>query len=388
MIFGRFVQRLKQQKWSAIAIELMIVVVGVFIGLQVDNWNESRREAQRGHEYVARIGSDLAEDIQSMDVRLEFWDRVIDHGQGAIRYAETGELVNGSAWKTVLSFYQASQLYPYVPQDATYQEMRNAGDLGLIDDQSLRAALANYYVTGPGFQANILLELQPEYRKIVRGLTPAVVSSHVWAHCHKSYASNLQVQVLIDCASPVSEADAQAVLVAYLANPQLLPELRFWITNLEVSQGLVEKQARRPGACRPGATGGRTMIFHRSLQRFRQQQWGAIANELAIVVVGVFKRALTVLDGGAPMDDDTLLVSAYRANQYINRVRARSTYDELNSTGTIALIRGQALRDTAMRIYNDATIESMTRIRAALFFASLRNDPRFSVLVKKMGFPE
>ena len=242
MIFRRFLTRLRLQQWDAIAIELVIVVVGVFIGMQVSNWNEQRREDQRGHEYLIRIQSDLNEDIQSMDERLEFWGKVIEYGQGAIRFAETGELVNGSAWKTLLSFYQASQLYPYIAQDATYQEMRNAGDLELINDRSLRSALANHYVNGIGPQANVLLEMQPEYRKIVRGLTPSVASNQVWAHCHKSFANNRQQsQALIDCDSPMTEIQAQAVLDGYLAHSQLLPELRFWITDLEVSQGLVEK---------------------------------------------------------------------------------------------------------------------------------------------------
>ena len=153
------------------------------------------------------------------------------------------------------------------------------------------------------------------------------------------------------------------------------------------------------------------MMFRRFLQRLSQHQWGAIATELTIVIIGVFigiqvsnwneeretnqradvftahlkddlreedwryqltinysrevlanaERALAALDDGAPIDGEMLLVNAYRATQYMNRVRARSTYDEMISTGTIALIRNQALRDTAMRVYNDATIDNLVR---------------------------
>jgi hypothetical protein len=37
----------------------------------------------------------------------------------------------------------------------------------------------------------------------------------------------------------MAESAAQAVLDNYLADPRLLPELRFWITNLEVMTGLI-----------------------------------------------------------------------------------------------------------------------------------------------------
>ncbi len=37
----------------------------------------------------------------------------------------------------------------------------------------------------------------------------------------------------------MSEADAQAVLDAYLKDPKLLPELRFCVTNQEVSSKVI-----------------------------------------------------------------------------------------------------------------------------------------------------
>lgn len=39
MIGSRIVEQLKQQHWTSVFIEIAIVVLGVFIGLQVNNWN-------------------------------------------------------------------------------------------------------------------------------------------------------------------------------------------------------------------------------------------------------------------------------------------------------------------------------------------------------------
>ncbi|MDQ3159725.1 MAG: hypothetical protein M3Q51_01735 [Pseudomonadota bacterium] len=237
MILRRVIAHVRKQEWTAIALDFLIVVFGVFFGIQVSNWNASRLDAQRSQGYLARIHADLTADIGALERRLVFWTQVIGHGQGAIRYAETGKLVEGSAWKTVLSFYQASQMFSRVKIDTTYQELRNAGELGLIETPALRTKLAEYYVGGTGSQANYLIAMQPEYRKLVRGLTPSVASAQVWAQCHK--APSIDAQYLLDCESPMAEADAQKVLDAYMANPQLLSELRFWTTNLEVSMTLI-----------------------------------------------------------------------------------------------------------------------------------------------------
>ena len=40
----RLGQALRRQDWATIAIEFVLLVLGVFLGIQVANWNESRLE--------------------------------------------------------------------------------------------------------------------------------------------------------------------------------------------------------------------------------------------------------------------------------------------------------------------------------------------------------
>lgn len=42
MILRRLVENLNQQNWTAIAIEFVLLVLGVFLGIQVSNWNAER----------------------------------------------------------------------------------------------------------------------------------------------------------------------------------------------------------------------------------------------------------------------------------------------------------------------------------------------------------
>jgi hypothetical protein len=238
MILRRLSQSLKQQNWTAIWIEFILLVSGVFLGIQVSNWNAARADDVRAQAYLTRIKGNLNTDIQNIDRRKVYWAQVNNYGNDAIHYIETGELVDGSAWKTVLAFYQASQLWPWATIDTTYQELRNGGELGLIKDERIRTALAQYYIEGSGDDVDYILSYNPEYRKIVRGLTPKIVSNHIWAKCFK--LPNASEQYLLDCESPMSEAEAHAVLDNYRKDPKLLSELRFWVTNQEVALKVVE----------------------------------------------------------------------------------------------------------------------------------------------------
>jgi hypothetical protein len=237
MILRRVIQHVKKQEWTAIGIDLVIVVVGVFIGIQVSNWNADRADNVRAQAYLARIKDNLRNDLESIERRTVFWRQVSDYGNSAIRYAETGTLVDGSAWKTVLAFYQASQVWPWTGNDTTYQELQNGGELSMIKDQGLRSALSDYYREGSSDEVGYLLTMIPEYRKIVRGMSPSVVSNQIWAKCH--YQPNYGEQFLPDCESPMSEAEAQAVLDAFTRDPKLLSELRFWVTNQEVASKVI-----------------------------------------------------------------------------------------------------------------------------------------------------
>lgn len=237
MLARRVLEHVRRLHWSTIAVDLAIVVLGVFLGIQAANWNADRAEQRKAKAYLARIDANLESDLRSIDLRVAFWRQVADYGKAAIHHAETGELVDGSAWKTVLAYYQASQLWQWSTSDATYQEMRSGGELGLIHDEQLRGALMEYYVqTGAGIA--YLFYLQPEYRKIVRGLTPSVVADHIWSACWQQ--PNLHEQKLLDCDSPVSEAEAQAVLAGYRASPNLLAELRFWVANQGVALNVIQ----------------------------------------------------------------------------------------------------------------------------------------------------
>lgn len=237
MRLRRITTHLNEQNWIAVILDFVIVVIGVFVGLQVSNWNEARHDAVRGDEYLERIHTDLLTDVAALDRRSVFWTDVIDYGAAALDFAENGKLRNGSNWETLLAFYQASQIWSYTTSDGTYRELIAAGDVGLVSDPDLRGSLADYYVTG-GRRLARLVDVVPTYREEIRGLTPMRVQRHIWAHCHRFLSDDRQE--LIDCEAPIPEAEARAILVSYLESREAIKGLRFWMTNLAVTSDLAQ----------------------------------------------------------------------------------------------------------------------------------------------------
>ena len=238
MILRRIREHVNSHNWFAVWIDLLIVVLGVFLCTQVSNWNDANRDRHRGESYLASIHGELLTDATAIERRVAFWRQVSGYGEAALAYAEHGTLKEGSAWQTVLAFFLASQIWPYTATDTTYRELTGAGELDLIRDRDMRAALADYYVVRKG-RLDPIFAAMPRYREDIRGLTPMDVQSYIWSHCHHSALEGAQeTQELRPCESPVSEAEAREILRAYMAAPEILRGLRFWMSTMRVQSDL------------------------------------------------------------------------------------------------------------------------------------------------------
>ncbi len=231
MILRRVIDHVKAQNWTAIALDFVIVVMGVFLGIQVSNWNAARADAIRANDYLSRLHDDLMNDVDELEARRLYWLDVSAYGEAAVAYAEQGALADGSKWKTVLSFYQASQLWRFAVTDVTFLELTGAGELGLIRDERLRTALAKYYNDIDARRRVGVYQFVPPYRDRVRGATPLGVARYILDRCSSQGALD---QSFVKCDAPIDEEAAGAILAGYLAQPAMIDELRYWVTSLDL----------------------------------------------------------------------------------------------------------------------------------------------------------
>ena len=141
MILRRVITHVRKQEWTAIAIDHVIVVLGVVIGIQVSNWNAARADRERAHGYLERIRDDLEADIVGYRDRLAFWSVVSASGARGLTYAETGDAGGATQWDLLRDYFWASQVGAFNLTEATYlmrelrywmSTMRVAGDVGRI----------------------------------------------------------------------------------------------------------------------------------------------------------------------------------------------------------------------------------------------------------------
>lgn len=75
MILRRLSTSLKEQNWMAIGIEFVLLVVGVFLGIQVANWNMERNERIAETGYLAGLQKDVDYSIGSLQNMIQSMER-------------------------------------------------------------------------------------------------------------------------------------------------------------------------------------------------------------------------------------------------------------------------------------------------------------------------
>ena len=168
MILRRVIAHFRRQEWTAIALDFVIVVVGVFIGIQVSNLNNERGDRAREAAYMAQLVDDLTADFDEMELvtaaareRMAVISMLFSRA-GAPPPPETFylghcvyepctgtvELGRGGEFKSELPT-AANDALTNQPQfnavEHTYGALVSTGDIGLLRDIDIRRKIQAYY---------------------------------------------------------------------------------------------------------------------------------------------------------------------------------------------------------------------------------------------------
>ena len=145
MLLRRITKHVTEQNWFAVFIDFIIVVVGVFIGIQVANWNENLSNQDREHEYIERLKEDFKTIESRMSSNMEVFDKAIDGTSYIMKFITENEIMiesENQIFKDNLAHIDSNALPAW--RSATYIEMQSSGDFNLINNSHLKKALVNY----------------------------------------------------------------------------------------------------------------------------------------------------------------------------------------------------------------------------------------------------
>ncbi|WP_165764781.1 DUF6090 family protein [Winogradskyella aurantia] len=130
----------KTSKYFKYAIgEIILVVIGILIALQINNWNVKRIERQREVSYLKNIKLDLQKDLTNLIYMIEFRQDKFERTQKILSQ------INGSPTSNIdqlaKDVYFTIMEERFTPNNSTYNELSNSGNLNLIANDSIKKLL-------------------------------------------------------------------------------------------------------------------------------------------------------------------------------------------------------------------------------------------------------
>ena len=234
MILRRLTANLRAQNWTAIGIEFFIVVIGVFIGTQVSNWNQERIERRETERMLEQFRPEL-------QTQVEFFDAARTYFATSRRYADQAL----AAWaddkaisdeQFVIAAYQASQIFGIGINPENWTLTFGGEQLRNIDDPRVRRDLE--LVLTQAYDPVDISAVATPYREQVRRVIPAHIQDRIRAQCgdrsvpgrETTYLSHLPPT----CPLKLAAAEARETAAALRARPDLARELNWHLAALAV----------------------------------------------------------------------------------------------------------------------------------------------------------
>ncbi len=207
----------------AITTELLIVIVGVFIGTWVANWNQDRLDRRETDQMLRNLRPELKQNILSFGTLRDYY-RVTRH------YADTAF----AGWRDdprvsdkqfVIAAYQASQNTFTGINGNSWSQVFGGDRLRDIQDTGLREDLSYLMTTD---YESMEREIFSDYRQQVRQVIPIDIQDAVRAHCgDQRFGGPGYIRLPPTCDVDLPDQRFKAGAEALRSHPELVGELRW-----------------------------------------------------------------------------------------------------------------------------------------------------------------
>ena len=223
MIFRRTVANLRAQNWTAIVIEIAIVITGVFIGNQVSNWNDERIRLIETGQVLRDLKPELGNLIANFRSLRSYYGVTRTYADTA--FAGWNGEPGVSDRDFVIAAYQASQNTFTGVNNSSWSQIFGSDRLRDIKDRQLREQLSVLMTTD---FAVLEKEVFTNYRESVRKVIPEDIQDAIRAQCGDQRVGSLGfVRLPPTCSLRLPDERFQAAARALRQRPDLAGELRW-----------------------------------------------------------------------------------------------------------------------------------------------------------------
>ena len=242
MVIRRIRQHIETHNWFAVTIDLAIVIVGVFLGAQANNWNERRIEHAQSVSYRSRLIDELDFNARQFAQQIAYYEQVNRHALATMRALQSPTDLPGPEF--LIHAYQSTQIDITPGKRFIYDEMVSSGLVDRLGSEKLQAEASDYYLGNEGIERTYG-EIPP-YRALMRTLIPHAAQAQIRGRCgdlRVVYQGRIIASALPERCDVSLPAEAIEAGVARIrGEPRLDDELNRYLSWLNEKLGALAQQ--------------------------------------------------------------------------------------------------------------------------------------------------
>jgi hypothetical protein len=122
--------------------EIILVVVGILIALQISNWNEEKKERKIEIDYVISLIEDLKIDTSKLSVLVKTYEKKeFEIDTVLTMYRKLGKSYNDTLWRNLPAVIQFPD---FIYTDRTMQQLKNSGAMHFITNKRALNGIIEY----------------------------------------------------------------------------------------------------------------------------------------------------------------------------------------------------------------------------------------------------
>ncbi|MFY0630271.1 MAG: hypothetical protein JXR05_07805 [Flavobacteriaceae bacterium] len=125
--------------------EIVLVVIGILIALQINNLNENRQKKKLERDYLSEIKGNLIKDTLNINITQDFTLSKIDTIANTLALFEKANFGEPYFNKLRPKLGVLTDFKMFSPVRTGFDNMVSSEKIGLINNKALRTELSNYY---------------------------------------------------------------------------------------------------------------------------------------------------------------------------------------------------------------------------------------------------
>lgn len=233
MVIRRIREHVAAQNWFAVGIDFLIVVAGIVIGTQVNNWNANRLEARRADELRLRLINELDFNARQYALQNTYYRQAKAYGLQALADLDGTKPLPDQEF--VIAAYQLTQTDTTKPKTGVFEELTAAGLTDRLGDAETQNVASDFYLSVEVTQR--VIEAIFPYRTLLREVMPYDVQIAVRTTCgdrNVFYGGRLVgIRLVVPCPSRVDQTAAAEAARIVRSTPNIRQEMTRYIASLD-----------------------------------------------------------------------------------------------------------------------------------------------------------